>query len=332
MYNQNKFFIFISLSVLAVLVFLFALASGSNDISFAECLKALFGKGSEDAAMIIKSIRFPRVLAAMIVGAGLAASGCVFQGILRNPLAEPFTLGVSGGAAFGASLAFLFKLSSLSAFFVPLCSFAGSVISVSAVYILSGRKRFDSNAMILSGVVISYVFSSAVMLVYSLFSAAQIQAAFVWLMGDFSMIDERLFFVVGAIIILGTIFLCLSGNIINAVSLGNEKSKTIGVESERAVKIIFLTASLIAACAVSVCGVIGFVGLMMPHIMRKIIGANHLTLIPASALLGASFLPLCDAVARTAAAPVMLPVGVITGIFGGIFFMFLLLKTRDING
>ncbi|MDR2192096.1 MAG: iron ABC transporter permease [Endomicrobium sp.] len=319
---------FLALFILFILSFFFDLSSGSNDISFVNCVKALFGSGENDAVLIIKSIRLPRVLAAAIVGAGLAASGCVFQGILRNPLAEPFTLGVSGGAAFGASLALLLKLSSVSVFFVPFCSFCGSFISVSAVYILSGQKRFDSNAMILSGVVMSYIFSSAVMLVYSLFSAAQIQAAFIWIMGDFSAVDERLLFAAGAVIIAGTIFLCLSGNVVNAVSLGSEKSKTIGVEAERAVKIIFLTASLIAACAASVCGVIGFIGLMTPHIMRKIIGANHFALIPASALLGASFLPFCDAIARTVFAPSMLPVGVITGIFGGIFFMFLLTRNK----
>jgi len=326
MISKKIYLTFFTLTALLILSFFLALSLGSNNISFAQCLRALFGSGGENAVIIIQSVRLPRILAAMIIGAGLAASGCVFQGILRNPLAEPFTLGVSGGAAFGASLAFLLKLAYLNVFFVPLCSFLGSFISVSAVYLLSSSKRFDSNYMILSGVVMSYIFSSLVMLVYSLFSAAQIQAAFVWLMGDFSNIDGRLLFAASSVIILGTAFLCLSGNIINAVSLGNEKSKTIGVEAERAVKIIFLTASLIAACAVSVCGVIGFVGLMTPHIMRKFIGANHLTLIPASALLGASFLPLCDAVARTAVAPVMLPVGAITGIFGGIFFMFLLLK------
>lgn len=328
-FDKKIFLTFLTLFILLVLSFFFSLSSGSNDISFIECVIVLFGFGEGNTALIIKSIRLPRILAGVIIGAGLAASGCVFQGILRNPLAEPFTLGVSGGAALGASVAFLLKLSSVSVFLIPVCSFCGAFISVAAVYILSGRKRFDSNALILSGVVISYIFSSAVMLVYSLFSASQIQAAFVWLMGDFSMIDERLLFAAGAVIILATIFLCLSGNVINAVSLGSEKSKTIGVESEKTAKIIFLTASLIAACAVSVCGVIGFVGLMTPHIMRKIIGANHLTLIPASALLGASFLPFCDSVARTAAAPVMLPAGVITGIFGGIFFMILLLKAGD---
>jgi iron complex transport system permease protein len=166
------------------------------------------------------------------------------------------------------------------------------------------------------------------MFVYSFASSGQIQSAFLWLMGDFSSIDERLFLVAAAIVILGTIFLCLSGNVINALSLGNEKSGTLGLDAQKRVKIIFLAASLIAAACVSVCGVIGFVGLMTPHIMRKIAGGNHLTLIPQSALFGAAFLPFCDALSRTLFAPVMVPTGVITGIAGGIFFMFLLLKAK----
>jgi iron complex transport system permease protein len=180
--------------------------------------------------------------------------------------------------------------------------------------------------MILSGVVISYIFSSAVMLLYSLSSSHQIQAAFMWLMGDLSMIDDRLLAPVSIAIVAAIVVLCAAGNIINVLVLGGEKSETLGIDTEKTVKIIFLTASLIAALCVSMCGVIGFVGLMTPHIMRKIAGANHAVLVPASVLAGAAFLPLCDALSRTLFAPVMIPVGVITGIAGGIFFIFLLLK------
>ena len=161
MTHKKTFLIFAGLTLFIAASFFFALSAGPNDISFVDCLKALFGNSSDYDALIIKSIRLPRIFAAMTVGAGLAASGCVFQGILRNPLAEPFTLGVSGGAALGASLAFALKLSAISVFFIPALSFVGSFISVAAVYVLSGRKRFDSNSMILSGIVISYVFSSA---------------------------------------------------------------------------------------------------------------------------------------------------------------------------
>lgn len=306
-------------------VFLFSLTTGSSfDISLADTVKALFGGGDENAVMIINRIRLPRVIMAAVSGAALAASGCVFQGILKNPLADPFTLGISGGAALGATTAFVLGLAAVSWVFLPLCAFAGALLSVSIVYFLSSGKRFDSNSMILSGVIISYVFSSAVMLLFALSSSHQIQAAFVWLMGNFSAFDERLMPFVSVIVAAGTFLLCLCGNIVNAVALGGDKAGTLGINIEKMTKILFLTASLITAAAVSVCGVIGFVGLMMPHIMRKIVGGSHAYLIPASAFAGAVFLPLCDTVSRTLFAPVMIPVGVITSIIGGAFFVFLL--------
>jgi iron complex transport system permease protein len=265
---------------------------------------------------------------AMTAGAGLAASGCVFQGILKNPLADPFTLGISGGAAFGASAGFVFGLAAVSWVFIPVCAFAGAMLAVFAVYVLGMRKRFDSNSMILSGVIISYIFSSAVMLLFSLSKTNQIYSAFVWLMGNISTFDERLLPAAVITVFSGTVILCLSGNIINAVTLGGQKTKTLGIDIEKTVRIIFLITSLITAACVSSCGVIGFVGLMMPHIMRRIVGGNHAVLIPASALAGCVFLPLCDTLSRTLFTPVEIPVGVITSILGGIFFVFLMLRQK----
>lgn len=327
MINKKISYTYIILIILIIIVFFLSLMIGSNEITILDTLKSLFGKSSDESiSIIIKKIRLPRIFMAMISGAGLAAGGCVFQGILRNPLADPFTLGISGGAAFGTAIAFVLGLSAISYLFIPVLAFLGALISVFAVYFLSSKKRFDANSMILSGVVISYIFSSAVMLVFSLSSSHQAQAAFVWLMGNFSTFDERLLLIISIIVIIGTVFLSLCGNIINAIMLGNEKSQTLGINVERAVKIIFLAASFITASIVSLCGIIGFVGLMMPHIMRKIIGANNLFLIPASALAGAAFLPLCDMLSRTLFSPVIIPVGVITSIIGGVFFIFLLLR------
>ena len=306
-----------------------SLLAGSNDIPLADVFGALFGRADENSVAVIMKIRLPRIITAMVTGAGLAASGAVFQGILKNPLADPFTLGISGGAAFGTAAGFVLGFASISWLFIPFFAFAGALFAVFAVYVLSYGKRFDSNSIILSGVIISYIFSSAVMLLFALSPANQMQAAFVWLMGNFSTFDERLLPFVFAIVILGALILCLSGNIINAIALGGDKSRTLGIDVEKSVKIIFLIASLVTAAAVSVCGVIGFVGLMMPHIMRKIVGANHSFLIPASALAGAAFLPLCDALSRSLFSPVTIPVGVITSIIGGIFFIFLLTRSKE---
>jgi len=285
--------------------------------------------GSADSWMIIEKVRLPRVFAAMVTGAALAASGCVFQAVLRNPLADPFTLGVSGGAAFGASVFFVSGVAAVSALFAPVFAFAGALLAVLCVYFLSARKKFDSYSMILSGVIISYIFSSAVMIVYALSSADQMQSAIMWLMGSFSFIDERILPASAAVAILGTVILYFYGNVINVISLGQNKSNSLGINTERSVKILFITASLITASVVAICGVIGFVGLMAPHIMRRFTGANNKTLIAASAMFGAGFLPLCDAISRIIFAPVIIPVGVITSVIGGVFFIALLLKSGN---
>ena len=328
MINKKYLIVYLLMPVLTVVVFLFSLLIGSNGISFFDVIKSLLGNTDENIIAIIKNIRLPRTVMACITGATLASSGCVFQAILKNPLADPFTLGISGGAAFGTVTAFVSGLAAITSFFIPLCSFAGVIFSVLIVYLLSMYKKFDSDAMILSGVIVSYVFSSAVMLMFLLSPSHSIHNTFVWLMGNFSMLDERLLPFVVFVALSGIIALSLSGNIINAISLGGEKSKTIGLNIERSIKILFITASFITAITVSICGIIGFVGLMIPHIMRKILGANNIILIPASTFAGAIFLPLCDTLSRALFAPVLIPVGVITSIIGGLFFVFLLFKSE----
>ena len=328
MTNKKFLFVYILMPASVLVVFLFSLVIGSNGISFVDAVKALFGGADSNVTIIIKQIRFPRIIMACVSGAGLAVSGCVFQAVLRNPLADPLTLGISSGAAFGAAVAFVSGLATVTSFFIPFCTFAGMMISVLVVYLLSMQKRFDSNAMILSGVVVSYVFSSAVMLMFALSPANNVQVAFVWLMGNFSTFDERLLPFVTAIVLTGIIILSLAGNIINAVSLDREKSKTFGMDIEKIIKFLFLTASFVTAATVSTCGVIGFVGLMIPHTMRKIIGTNNVILIPASAFAGAVLLPLCDTLSRILFSPILIPVGIITSIIGGFFFICLLLKPK----
>ncbi len=323
---MNNVFKFILLLIVLVITFIVAMISGISDISVIGMLKSLFSSSDGNTYTIINQIRFPRVILAIVAGAGLACSGCVFQGVLRNPLADPFTLGISGGAAFGASIGFAFGITKLSWIFLPLLGFLGAILSVCLVYILNMKKEFDSNSMILSGIVASYIFSSAVMLVFSISSSDQLYSAFMWLMGNLAFFDERLLPMVLILVIAGIIILCCLGNVINIISLGNEKSNSLGINTSRMVKYIFLLSSLITACIVSCCGVIGFVGLMIPHITRKFVGTNNKILMPFSAVVGSIFLLICDTVSRTVIAPVEIPIGVITSIIGGLFFVFLLLK------
>ena len=323
---MNKILKFVLLLIILVITFIIAMISGISDISVMEMLKSLFSTGEGNTYTIINQIRLPRVILAIVAGAGLACSGCVFQGVLRNPLADPFTLGISGGAAFGASIGFAFGITKLSWIFLPLLGFLGALLSVGLVYILNMKKEFDSNTMILSGVVASYIFSSAVMLVFSISSSDQLYSAFMWLMGNLAFFDERILPMVIILVMAGVVILCCLGNVINIISLGNEKSNSLGINTARTVKYIFLLSSLITACIVSCCGVIGFVGLMIPHITRKFVGNNNKILMPFSAVVGAIFLLICDTVSRTVIAPVEIPIGVITSIIGGVFFVFLLLR------
>ena len=323
---MSNFFKFTLLLVILIITFVVAMLSGISDISVVEMFKSLFFSSDENTYTIIKQIRLPRVILAIVAGAGLACSGCVFQGILRNPLADPFTLGISGGAAFGVSIGFTFGITKLSWFFLPLFGFCGALLSVSFVYLLNLKKEFDSNSMILSGVIASYIFSSAVMLVFSISSHDQLYSAFMWLMGSLAFFDERLLPIIAVFVIVGVLFLCFLGNVINIISLGSEKSSSLGINTAKTVKYIFMLSSLITACIVSCCGVIGFVGLMIPHITRKFVGNNNKILMPFSSIIGSIFLLICDTISRTLIAPVEIPIGVITSIIGGLFFVFLLLK------
>ncbi|MDR1400947.1 MAG: iron ABC transporter permease [Endomicrobium sp.] len=315
--------------ILLIIVFLFSLVYGLNEVSFIKVLKALLGNVStgDTVVMIIKQVRLPRTIMACIVGAGLSVSGCVFQAILKNPLADPFTLGISGGAALGVAIAFVFGFQSVTNFFVPFCAFIGMAISVIVVYLVSIRRRFSSKTMILSGVVVSYIFSSAVMLLFALSPSNSVQTAFMWLIGDFSNFDERLLPFITVVILASIIILSLFGNVINAVCFSDEKSKTFGIHIAKNITFLFFTASIITAATVSACGIIGFIGLMIPHAMRKIVGMNNVFLIPVSAFSGAFFLPLCDSLSRILFSPVSIPIGIITNMIGGFFFVCLLLKS-----
>jgi iron complex transport system permease protein len=318
--------------LLIFIIFIFSLLNGTIEISFLNILKMLFGNKkmlTEDIIVIIKQIRLPRTIMSCVTGAGLSISGCVFQAILKNPLADPFTLGISSGAAFGTTLAFVLGLDTMASFFMPLCAFIGMICSIFIIYLLNMKNKFNSNSMILSGVVVSYIFSAAVMFMFILSPTNSVQSAFIWLMGgNLSTFDERLLPFVIVVVIVGTIILSLLGNIINIISLNIEKSETLGINVAKNVKFLFIMASFVTAVTVSACGIIAFIGLIVPHIMRKIIGSNNVILIPASAFAGAIFLQLCDTLSRTLFSPILIPIGIVTSVIGGIFFICLLLKSE----
>ena len=281
-----------------------------------------FAPGS--ISTIIWRIRLPRILLGIVIGAGLSSSGCAFQGMLRNPLADPYTLGISGGAAFGVAVAIILDLARTSVFFVPLFAFAGAAASVVIVYAVSVRKGFSTHTLILTGVIIGFIFSSLVLLLYAVSSPAKIQHAIIWLMGDLSSTDTGMLSAAAVYVALGLAVLFAFARELDILTMGEEKAVQLGVKVESAKKVIFAAASFVTATCVASSGVIGFVGLIIPHFMRRLYGPGHRFLLAASAIGGAVFLVLCDAAARTVMAPVELPVGVITGFVGGIVFLFYL--------
>ena len=328
---MNKtIFIYCCFGLLFLAVAVFALLSGSGNLSIGQVLGVLAARNTNDLnTTIVWGIRIPRIILSLFVGAGLSLSGCIFQNMLRNPLADPYTLGISGGAALGTTLAIVTGISAVSIAFMPVCAFAGAFVSILIVYFVSANKSFSNHVMILSGVILGFVFSAMVLLIFSLVSADKIQSALMWLLGDLSSADGLLIAIVGTVVVVGGAAIALFSRDLDILMLGEEKALSLGVNPGRLKAAFFITASLITAVCVSASGIIGFVGLIIPHFVRKLVGNNHLNLIILSSLVGATFLTLCDTLARTIIAPLELPVGVITGILGGIFLIIFLLRSGD---
>jgi iron complex transport system permease protein len=204
---------------------------------------------------------------------------------------------------------------------MPLCAFLGTLFSISAVYTAAARRSFSNTALILSGVILGFLFASLVLLVYSISSPSKVYSTMLWLMGDLAGTDTHLLQIAASLIPAGTVVLLLFSGNLDLLALGEEKAFLLGMNTSLTRKTLFVVASLITGTCVAVSGVIGFIGLMIPHLLRRVTGPGHRVLLPASALGGAIFLPLCDTIARTVIAPVELPVGVITGIIGALFFL-----------
>lgn len=286
-----------------------------------------FSKLGQIERTILLEVRFPRILMGIIVGAGLAISGVIFQALLRNPLADPYLLGTSSGAALGITLGIFLGLQGAS-FSLPLAGFGFALLSLGLVYnIARTNGRLPLHTLLLSGIIVSAFFSALVMLIMSLAKKQTYEAIF-WLMGNLTETNFLLIKVVGGYVLVGGIITWCFWRDLNIISLGEEQAQHLGIEVERVRKILFVLASLIVGAVVSVSGMIGFVGLIIPHMVRMIVGPDHRILIPASGLVGATFLMLTDTLARTIASPVEIPVGVITALCGAPFFIWLLIRKK----
>src|SRR5579859_543118 len=283
---------------------------------------------------IIWQVRLPVVIAAALVGAALAVSGTLFQGLLRNPLADPFLIGTSSGAALGAAIAFVLPFDTLYGSFFPLTTtlaFLGAVVTVLLVYrIARVEGQTLMVTLLLAGVVMNSVMVAAqtIFLTVSPHSLFGTQALFNWLSGGTAVSNWGPVLIAGVLVLVGIIFSLGMARVLDTLALGEVSAAHLGVHVERARLIIIIVASLITAAAVSISGLIGFVGLVTPHILRLLLGPRHRTLLPAAALGGAVFLTLADLLARVVIAPAVMPVGVFTTLVGAPFFLFLLRRSK----
>ncbi len=322
--RRNVLALIFILSAALLLVATAALAVGGVHLSLGEAWGGLTGTApGGQAAIIVREIRLPRVLLAALVGAALAVSGTVLQALLRNPLADPYVLGISSGAALGAIVAFWIggRLAEAS----PFMAFGGAALTTAWVYLLGRRGgRLASYTLVLAGVITASFLSAVILFVLTLLSTRDVRGTAYWLMGDLSVTPDAHFRVLVPVVVLGIAALYVFSKDLNVVLLGEEEAAHLGVNVARVETTVFLLASLLTGIAVSVSGAIGYLGLLVPHLGRMLVGNDHRTLLPTAALGGAIFLILSDMLARTVIAPAELPVGAVTAVAGAPVFIYLL--------
>ena len=302
------------------------LAVGAVPLSPAQLLAGLFDAASSQAD-IVRDLRIPRVLLAFLVGGGLGVSGAALQALVRNPLAEPYLLGLSGGAGLGAVIAIGLKIPSPWA--IPLAAFAGAMSAVMLVYRLSlvDDRRLDPRVLLLAGVVVGAFATALMSAIIVLSDAVQLRNAFLWLLGGFSASSWRALIIFLAYGTVPVLLLFYHGRDLDLLVLGDETAQHLGAEVDRTRTVVYVTTALLTAAAVAACGIIGFVGLVVPHAVRRVAGPIHRTLLPLVFLVSGSFLVLADALARTIVRPAELPVGVVTAVVGVPLFAVLLRRT-----
>lgn len=311
--------LFSILLLLTLFTLLLSISIGSMSLTFSQVLFAVTHKTSSLAHTIIIAIRLPRTLCAFITGGLLALAGALMQTLLRNPLADPYVLGISGGAAVGSLLCLLLGFSAL----LGIWAFVGSLIAMFLVMGLAKNNyHFSSVRLLLTGVVVATGFSAIISFILTISPANDLRSMLFWLMGDLSYAHFAIFQPI--ILIFGIIISLLFAKQLNILARGDLTARSLGINTHRLNLIIYFLASLLTASAVSIAGSIGFVGLIVPHMLRLLGNSDHRFIIPASVLLGGSLLTIADMLARTIAAPIQLPVGVITAIIGVPIFLVLL--------
>ncbi|MFP4001352.1 MAG: FecCD family ABC transporter permease [Thermoplasmata archaeon] len=338
----SKKILFILVSVAFLLIcLLISISIGSSNITIGDVLHAFLRKGEEWKVQIIWQIRIPRVLSAILAGLGLSIAGVAMQSILRNPLGSPYTLGVSQAAAFGAAFAVIVlgagSMQSSSAdavilnnpYLITISAFFWALLSTVGILSLSKLRNATPETLVLAGIALGSLFTAGMTSLQYFASDVELAAVIFWTFGDLGKSTWRDFGIMIVVIVPILLYFIWNSWDYNALDSGDETAKSLGVDVEKTRTHGMLLASLATAVIVSFFGIIGFVGLVVPHIVRKVIGGDERYLIPASAIFGGAFLLASDTVARTIIAPVILPVGILTSFLGAPLFIYLLVRGRS---
>ncbi|MGL5682003.1 MAG: FecCD family ABC transporter permease [Marinifilaceae bacterium] len=336
---RNRFFLWI-LFFLLVVIAVASLIIGSHQIHYTDLWQMLWGEGSVVNNRIVLNIRLPRVIAAILTGTVLSLSGAVMQILLRNPLASPYTLGISNASAFGAAFGIVFLGAGATAagsagwfiatspYLATLCAFIGSMVGLGIILLIIKVKRASVETIILSGVIINSLFGAGIAVMQYLANSIQLASIVFWNFGDLGRSDWHKLIFLSVVLLPSFIYFQRKRWDYKMLCSGDDYAKSMGVHPERLRISGLIITSLCTAVAVSFFGVIAFVGLVVPHMVRKCIGENEEFLIPGSALFGGLFLLLCDTLARTVLSPIVLPVGILTSFLGVPLFLFLLIRKR----
>ena len=336
-YIRFKRLFLILMFILTVVIALVAITCGSSGLSIGEVIRTLLGQGQEKSKIIVFNLRLPRTATAIVAGLGLAVVGCVMQSVLQNPLASSSTLGVSQGAAFGAAFAIIVLDAGLQSqtldgvaimnpYTTSLCAFVCSMLTTMVVLGLSRLKKVTPQMLILSGVALSSLFSGGTTLLQYFADDVKVAAVVFWTFGSLSSTSWREILIMAIVVVLALIYFLFNRWNYNALQSGEATAKGLGVNTDRLLLGSMVVCSLTSSVIVSYIGIINFIGLVAPHLMRRVVGSDYRYLLPASALMGSCLLLLSDTVARLAVQPIILPIGAITSFLGALLFLYLIFK------
>ncbi|MDP8218024.1 MAG: iron ABC transporter permease [Candidatus Theseobacter exili] len=338
-YKYRKIFFGLFLIILLTSTIIYSICVGSMHLTIGEVVNTLVHASNRTNEVIIWNIRLPRVFAAVIAGMSLAVAGCVMQCLLRNPLASPFTMGISQAAAFGAAFAIIIlgvgeiNMTDIpiilnNPYIVTIFAFMSSLIGIFVILLLAKFTRLSPQAMILAGIAMGSLFSAGTMLLQYFAEDVKVASVVFWTFGDIGRAGKKDILIMSIVTIPALIYFISKRWDYNVLESGEESAKALGVNTERLRLFGVLIAALITSVSVAFLGIIGFIGLIAPHIMRRIIGGDHRFLVPMSAMFGSVLLLVSDTLSRTVISPVMLPVGILTSFMGVPLFIYLIIRKR----